>query len=101
MDGFEEDSAPAFAPKPTARAKLFRHGGSQAERLPKAFRFEGEEVEVRREGNRVILEPVKEDVRPPTPEERAAFWARFDALRGDDVLVRPPQPEFRDLSFDD
>ena len=38
-------------------AKLFRNGRSQAVRLPKEFRFEGEEVEVHREGERVILEP--------------------------------------------
>jgi antitoxin VapB len=42
------------------RAKLFKSGGSQAVRLPKEFRFEGEEeVQVYRQGNRVILEPVK------------------------------------------
>lgn len=41
------------------RAKLFKSGGSQAVRLPKEFRFEGEEVLVSRHGERVILEPVK------------------------------------------
>lgn len=42
------------------RAKLFKSGGSQAVRLPKEFRFEGEEeVVVSRQGDRVILEPVK------------------------------------------
>jgi antitoxin VapB len=41
------------------RAKLFRNGGSQAVRLPKACRFEGaSEVLVRREGQRIILEPI-------------------------------------------
>jgi virulence-associated protein VagC len=42
------------------RAKLFRNGGSQAVRLPRECRLpEGEsEVMVRREGRRVILEPV-------------------------------------------
>jgi antitoxin VapB len=41
-------------------AKLFKSGGSQAVRLPKEFRFEGEEeVVVSRQGDRVILEPVK------------------------------------------
>ncbi len=39
------------------RAKLFRSGGSQAVRLPREYRFEGqEEVLVYREGGRVILE---------------------------------------------
>ncbi len=39
------------------RAKLFRTGGSQALRLPKRFRFDGQtEVLIRREGKRVVLE---------------------------------------------
>ncbi len=42
------------------RAKLFQSGGSQALRLPKAFRFEGQtEVRITRQGRRVIVEPVK------------------------------------------
>ncbi|MCA1939784.1 MAG: antitoxin [Caenispirillum bisanense] len=42
-------------------AKLFMNGRSQAVRLPQEFRFEGEEVRIHREGNRVILEPVTFD----------------------------------------
>ena len=42
------------------RAKLFRTGGSQALRLPKKFRFDGQtEVLIRREGKRVVLESAK------------------------------------------
>lgn len=42
------------------RAKVFTSGGSQAVRLPKAYRFERQaEVRVSREGERVILEPVR------------------------------------------
>jgi antitoxin VapB len=36
-------------------AKLFTHGGSQAVRLPKEFRFEGTQVHVRRVGDEVVL----------------------------------------------
>ncbi|MEA2603452.1 MAG: antitoxin VapB [Acidobacteriota bacterium] len=45
-----------------ARAKLFQNGGSQAVRLPKECRFPEEQTEVlvRREGARVILEPLDE-----------------------------------------
>jgi antitoxin VapB len=45
-----------------ARAKLFQNGGSQAVRLPKECRFPEEQTEVlvRREGTRVILEPLDE-----------------------------------------
>jgi antitoxin VapB len=43
------------------RAKLFQNGGSQAVRLPKAYRFASQrEVLVRREGRRVVLEPADE-----------------------------------------
>jgi antitoxin VapB len=42
------------------RAKLFWTGRSQAVRLPKEFRFQGDAVLVRREGDAVILEPTDE-----------------------------------------
>ena len=51
-------------------AKLFWSGRSQAVRLPKAFRMEGNEVRIRREGRRAILEPIAED------------WAWLDAIAG-------------------
>lgn len=38
-------------------AKLFMNGRSQAIRLPKEFRFEGNEVLIRKEGKNVILSP--------------------------------------------
>ncbi len=38
-------------------AKLFMNGRSQAVRLPKDFRFEGEEVFVKKVGNAVVLLP--------------------------------------------
>lgn len=72
---------------PKERAKLFTHGGSQAVRLPKAFRFEGKEVCIRRDGDRVILEPVGYDA--------DAFWARIDGcLAG----VAPEHPFFAHLT---
>lgn len=68
------------------KAKLFTHGGSQAVRLPKAFRFEGSEVRIRREGDKVILEPVRTDL--------ADLWAELDRLDDPDHPFpdRPPQP---------
>ncbi|WFF39102.1 type II toxin-antitoxin system VapB family antitoxin [Moraxella nasibovis] len=42
----------------TATAKLFWTGNSQAVRLPKAFRFEGTEVKIKKQGRQVIIEPV-------------------------------------------
>ena len=43
------------------RAKLFWSGRSQAVRLPRQFRMEGNEVRIRRQGAAVILEPVASD----------------------------------------
>ncbi len=42
-------------------AKVFWSGRSQAVRLPKAFRFDTDEVRIRRHGQSVILEPVAHD----------------------------------------
>jgi antitoxin VapB len=100
-----EDKGRSFegaTPGSSARAKLFTHGGSQAVRLPKAFRFEGSEVAIRREGDKVILEPAPTTTRS-TDEERKAFWAEIDALRGGELLAYPPRdPGYsRDAPFED
>ncbi len=42
-------------------AKIFWSGRSQAVRLPKEFRFDTDEVRIRRRGNAVILEPLAQD----------------------------------------
>lgn len=52
-------------------AKVFWSGRSQAVRLPKAYRFDTEVVRIRREGERVILEPVEDD------------WTGFPRLSAD------------------
>jgi len=54
-------------------AKLFPNGRSQAVRLPSAFRFEGEEVYIRRdeETGEIILSPV--------PNSWDGFFAARDA----------------------
>jgi antitoxin VapB len=46
----------------SAIAKVFKHGRSQAVRLPKEFRLPGTEVRVRRFGRGVLLEPMEFDV---------------------------------------
>ena len=70
-------------------AKIFWSGRSQAVRLPKDFRFDADEVRIRRHGNAVILEPVVQD------------WAWLDALAGkldDDFAAaasEKPAPQVR------
>lgn len=84
-------------PEP-ARAKLFWNGRSQAVRLPKAFRFEGDEVEIRQEGDAVILEPVR----------RRAWPVGFiEGIRADGPLFanfevpEPLPPGGTDVDFDE
>jgi len=96
MSGVKESGTP-FEASPV-RAKLFQHGGSQAVRLPKAFRFEGSEVTVRRDGDAVILEPVKK-VRPPTREEMDAFWAKIDSLSQGEFPDREQPEQERDYDW--
>jgi antitoxin VapB len=81
-------------------AKLFKHGGSQAVRLPKDFRLPGNEVRVRRLGRGVLLEPMERSV-----EDIKAIFAEIDRLGGDGFLPegrpeQPPIPPARDVSFD-
>ncbi len=40
-------------------AKVFKHGNSQAVRLPKEFRFDDNEVLIKRSGGGVLLLPKK------------------------------------------
>ena len=40
-------------------AKIFRSGNSQAVRIPKEFQLEGDEVEIQKKGNSLVLRPKK------------------------------------------
>lgn len=70
-------------------AKIFWSGRSQAVRLPKDYRFQGDEVRIRRHGSAVILEPMAED------------WSWLDTIAGplDDDFIRAvneqPEPQER------
>jgi antitoxin VapB len=44
--------------EPTRQVRLFRNGANQALRIPREFEFQTEEVTLRREGRRLIVEPV-------------------------------------------
>ena len=71
-------------------ARLFANGASQAVRLPKEFRMEGTEVRIWKEGERVVLEPLKTSF---SWDE----WAdALTKLAGDDFMhegrQQPPMP---------
>ena len=68
-------------------ARLFRNGRSQAVRLPREFRFDGDRVFIKRVGNAVVLVPYQEP-----------WQSLFDSLDrfSDDYMQdreQPPQQE--------
>jgi antitoxin VapB len=83
----------------TKTGKIFMHGRSQAVRLPKEFRLPGKEVRVRRDGNKLILEPIE-------PRDIDAWFAKLDAYRdeaGEEFMPKgreqPPMPD-DDIDWD-
>src|ERR1700723_2523035 len=65
-------------------AKLFQNGRSQAVRLPREFRFEGDRVRIRRVGQGVLLEPIIQDP--------AELFRRLDELNSEPFPSRGKQP---------
>ena len=58
--------------------KIFMAGRSQAVRIPKKYRFNASQVEIRRQGNSIILSPIS--------DKEAALRA---------FLAMPPCPDFQ------
>ena len=71
------------------RVKLFRNGRNQAIRIPREFELAGEEVILRKEGERLIIEPAP-------PRSLLAVLASLETLDED----LPPIPELPTDSVD-
>lgn len=82
----------------THTAKLFMNGRSQAVRLPAEFRFEGKEVYIERDGDRVILRPKQKDLGQWMNE----FFARTPTAPDDFLADRNDTlPQDRDWFHDE
>ena len=71
-------------PVPSSRpkeAKLFRNNRSQAVRIPVEFELPGDRVSIRREGDKLIIEPVN---RPTNVIELLAEWKKEGPLGPED-----------------
>ncbi|MBB4167405.1 antitoxin [Rhizobium sp. BK538] len=84
-------------PLPSSRpkeAKLFRNNRSQAVRIPAEFELPGDRVVIRREGNKLIIEPV---TRPTNIVELIAKWQNEAPLGPEDhfpdIEDMPAKPE--------
>ena len=71
-------------------AKLFQNGRSQAVRLPREFRFEGDRVRVRRVAQGVLLEPLIQD-----PTELFRRLDELNELNSEPFPSRSSQPPAR------
>jgi antitoxin VapB len=70
-------------PKPDI-ARLFQNGRSQAVRLPKEFRFEGDRVRIRRVAQGVLLEPLVSDTKQ--------WFENLDQFNSEPFLPKRRQP---------
>lgn len=77
------------------KAKVFWNGRSQAIRLPKEFRFQGDEVEIRREGRTVILEPLKRRAWPK------GYWQSWGNVPDDFETPEPLPSSPTDVDLDE
>lgn len=77
----------------TGIGKIFKNGRSQAIRLPKEFRFEGDKVRLTKTKKGVLIEPMKFDVK--------AWFADLDRLVTPDFMKdgrnQPPMPPPRKI----
>jgi antitoxin VapB len=77
----------------TGIAKIFKHGRSQAVRLPLAFRLPGDRVRVRRVEGGILLEPIVADL-----DEWFRELDRFaDVPFMEEGRRQPPMPGPEDL----
>ena len=70
-------------------AQLFMNGRSQAVRLPKLFRFEGKQVDIKKIGNSVVLSPLEVDRWTALEDALMAF--EFES--GFELVRQTPMPQ--------
>ena len=70
-------------------AALFRNGSNQAVRIPREFEMQGTEVLMRKEGDRLILTPIRKN----RLLDLLASWEPLDEGLPD---VEDPPPQSRD-----
>lgn len=80
--------------------KFFRNGRNKAVRIPREFELPGDEAIMRKEGDRLIIEPAP---RKTSLADLLDAWAKRPPLDPDDDFpgVDDPPPEAVDLLDDD
>ena len=76
---------PVDAAFPERHVKIFKNGRNQAVRIPREFELPGEDAIMRKEGERLIIEPV-------TPKSLLAVLATLAPLDEDFPGIADPPP---------
>jgi len=76
MPTASEKTADSAAQTPARHVRLFRNGANQAVRIPKEFELPGKDAIMRREGDRLIIEPTA--VKAQTLAELMKDWENID-----------------------
>jgi antitoxin VapB len=92
VHGLEESARRFVGPEPQAerRVRLFKNGRSQAVRIPREFELPGKEAIMRKEGERLIIEPAK-------PTSLLALLATLEPLDEEMPQIDDQLPESVDL----
>ena len=72
------------------RVKLFKNGRNRAVRIPREFEFAGDEAIMRKEGDRLIIEPA-------APKSLLALLASLKPLDDDFAPIHDSPPDPVDL----
>ena len=75
------------ATQPERRVRIFKNGRNRAVRIPRGFEFAGEEAIMRKEGNRLVIEPAP-------PKTLLAVLATLAPIEEDFPIIHdvPPDP---------
>lgn len=75
---------------PERHVKLFKNGRNQAVRIPREFELPGEDAIMRKDGNRLIIEPAP-------PQSLLALLATLEPLQEDFPVILDLPPDAVDL----
>lgn len=71
---------------PERHVKLFKNGRNQAVRIPREFELPGEDAIMRKEGDRLVIEPA-------APKSLLALLATLTPIDEEFPAIDDPQPE--------
>lgn len=90
MSIVSDNLTPYSAPPASRSVRLFRNGANQAVRIPKEFELPGKDALMHREGDRIVIEPVK-------PRYEKGSVAALLAALEEIAKLGPCEDEFPDV----